>query len=490
MKNWVMAIVLGCTILSTSLVPYTNKTIFIPHSPTQDLTLQEPLIRYRRNHLRINENFDFVNSLFFQGSINPRKIRKYYLINGQDSLQVKDADVTGYKDISADWLNINSVDPSDQSLFQSTFSITPRSRRFGIMMNAHYQISHFPIWWVELLVPFIQAETELRLKETNIKNEIPVPNGEALDVFSNAKDALTNPFWKYGKFKHGINRIAGFGDIALKVGTTTIKEDTLQHNFYGVFIIPTAPHQKNEYIFEPVLGNGGHVGIGAGNHLDFSFYIKRRHAFDLLSTLEYLYLLKTTQLRTFDLISNGPWSRYLETVSLDKPDTVTGGVNSFTKRMNVCPGSSFSLLSSFHYNYKISRRNSFNLECGHNLWYREQEKVSLKDAWDENVGIASLSAGDLADTTHSKTQPTATIATNKVVGTTPPTFTTVPETDLNLNSAKHPTTISNTVFLALGVNGEHKGFCYSCNGGVSFEQGGNNSALDQWSTWISLKITL
>ena len=103
-----------------------------------------------------------------------------------------------------------------------------------------------------------------------------------------------------------------FGDIDICYGYNFLANN---HSHVGIGLRLSAPlgnKPKSKYMLEPIWGNGGHWGVGAeiiahtiiwkgNNETEIEFW------FDAQAT----HLFKAMQTRSFDLIVNGPGSKYL-----------------------------------------------------------------------------------------------------------------------------------------------------------------------------------
>ena len=69
-----------------------------------------------------------------------------------------------------------------------------------------------------------------------------------------------------------------------------------------------------------------------------------------------------TEKRSFDFISNGPWSRYLLATNNKVADIPIPMINFLTKDLEITPGSNINFLSSLHINHKC-----FDFEIGYNF---------------------------------------------------------------------------------------------------------------------------
>ena len=117
---------------------------------------------------------------------------------------------------------------------------------------------------------------------------------------------------QYGTINGKQTSLFKFGDIDICYGYNFLANN---HSHVGIGLRLSAPlgnKPKSKYVLEPVWGNGGHWGVGAeiiahtiiwkgNNETEIEFW------FDAQA----IHLFKAIQTRSFDLIANGPGSKYL-----------------------------------------------------------------------------------------------------------------------------------------------------------------------------------
>lgn len=509
----------------------TSKTFFMPRTPLEDAVLERAVTHNFINDNASTARLTVSKTGFYQESVNSGELARYFFPNNKNELVIKGSQAGGdAPDISGTWLQIAGTG-TDQSTpgivqgiglylntYESKISIRPTVRSFGVDLQMHKVLGCISKkLWLSLTAPFMQMETDANLKEYDVKNAVAsrsallpftvedaAPANTRLERATlgnqlSAIEAFNNPFWKYGKIKNGNQKLAGLADLKLNLGYDFVQSESYHFSMYPSVIFPTGYKPRNEFAFEPMIGNGRHFAFGGGATFDFKFLDCDQRHFTFGTNVEYHYLFRSTERRSFDLIPNGQWSRYLLVFEpLSDQFTPKPGINFFTKPLYVTPQSEVNWLSSLHYHY-----HNFFIETGYNMWWKDSEKVSLRHAWDEKVAIAHIEYGgvDPASPFALQSAPTAVIsqATNATTPTAnaadseaDPTTNTVlvNAADLNLKSAAHPARMTHKVFLALGGNGE----CYCKPVGVAFggayEFADKNSALEQWSVWMKLQMSL
>ncbi len=484
----------------------------------------------------------FLNATaFYQASNNSGDIRRFFFPTDKSTLVVNGALVAGPCDISATWLQIAGknltgtavpadlgYDPSllngntnltDVELyinkFSSNITIDPTYKNFGSLFQSYHSLAcinrHL---WCSFDFPVMQVETRTNLSESNIQNaattlgsinNFEITNGSSvvkrneraqLGDNLNATQAFNNPLWNYGKISDGLQKIAGVADIQCRLGYNLMRFKALRGNIYGRLSLPTSYKPTAKYMFEPILGNAGHWGLGAGTGIDVTFINGKKFNISLCTNLDYLYLLENTQMRSMDLTANGQWSRYLlvvDTTNEQRPyqRTLQPGINFFTRKVNVSPKHDLNAVGSL----KIGFGNFF-IESGYNFWFKSAEEVSLKSGLPDGIAIAATSFGasDANNPFVVGTFSKASISDHIVAATTAPgnapdtTQVILASSDLNLSSAAHPKRVSHKIFASGGLHTEWAQQPVQLGIGGSYEFAENNRSLDLWGVFVKFNI--
>lgn len=491
-------IIIFSLLLSTlsQLTPTTNKTFFMPRPIQQDAVIQNAMSLEFRNSMvleyakdtDINCGFLLTANLFYEQSTDKSGLAKYFSIDNKHELVVAgNLSNIANKDIAAEWLGISPWNTSTLTQnFSSKINLSPDQKEFGLNFQAHKILNFISKKLLfSITLPFIQKETNLKIHEHDIQN---APTKGPVDVPRFNMEDATNFFnydlSRYAKIKDGVQKLAGLADINLKLNYFFKNEKSWTLAFYPQLTIPTGYKPTAKYLFEPIIGNARHWGLGAGVNFEMELFDNDNHLLSFLSSIDYNYLFQSTEKRTLDL-KNKPWSRYLRLAnkvdSPTDPQINTVAANLFTQDIDVQPKSDLNLFLALHYN-----NNDFlNLEFGYNLWWKAKEDIKLKNAWTQDVGITQLNEKNLPT---GSTISQATIATNPT-GTTlvDGTFITINQSDFDLNSAAHDSAISNKIYLSGGVEGTWKQNIYQTNLGCSYEFAGNK-ALSAWSLWLQTNL--
>lgn len=524
------------TLISAPLHGVTGKTFLMPRATGQDLVLEQAMTYQFIHRENPEPGFIIASTLFYQESTNPTGLARYFLPNNKTQLVIKGATAGGAApDVSATWLQIAGVNTklpvaagnnsfataANAALylneFQSKISIRPEIKSFGAMVQLHKSFDFLNNKvWASALLPFMQMETNAHLREFDVKNAISTV--EAVPIFSvrnstppvtvrrieqatastplNATQGFNNPDWRYGKIKNGTQKLAGLADIKLMLGYAPLANQFGKINVYGIGTIPMGYKPRSEFLVEPLVGNGRHFALGFGLSGDVKLYTHNCSSFDLMSSLEYNYLFQSCEMRSFDLLANGQWSRYLLVFQPnnlnfagDPGNVPKPGINFFTKDLKVTPQSQVNWLTSLRY---VSDR--FGIEVGYNLWWKDQEHVRLAKTWDEQISLARIDFISTPAinpfTIQSFPQATISSATNQLSGTPAAPVTLVTQSDLNIASAANPSVLSHKIYMAMNVGGSCCQNIWQFGLGSSYEFADGNCTIDQWGIWMKCNLSV
>jgi len=457
------------TISNSSIIPLSLGNFHIYHN------------NYRKTYIRPKHwsRLSLQGACFCQESFGGDDLAKYFLFGEKTTLSVKEDRRVGAGDIWSRWLRLES--PNGAYNFDSEFTIYPKRKVCGGVFDYRRDLSqHIDGLWFSVLLPVVKVEHDLRLQEFDKAHLGVTPPTQT--ERSNIVDALNNPSWKYGKFSNKKLTKSGIDDCLIKIGFNAWSNRTSHVDFFGTFLAPTGNQARSEYVFEPLVGNGGHVGIGGGTDFSCAIFSGRKRYIHLLGNIRGEYLFRGVEWRSFDLKNNGPWSRYLLVVKEGEAARPLPGINFFTRDMWITPQWNLNALFALHGEF-----SNFNVEIGYNFWWKDNEKVRLYHKWDEDVeqiGIADPSSGVAFTASVAKIGDTAdTLATIRDTS-----FVKIKQDDLDLNSSIHSSALAHSVYAALSLNSNIFSYPWMVGFGCFCEFADSNSAIRQYGGWLKMGV--
>ena len=468
-----------------------SKSFFRPRSVIEDVTFYLGLSNYNNYKKYFScentpeaepSNIHLYRGMYYEQSRNGKDLAKYFLPNNQTSVTIKE-DGTG--DIGSLWLKL--IAPNDD-LYDSVLSLCPSRNILGSFVNYRQDFVCINGLWLDIKFAIYFAEHELHPKEVLNSQEGTLNNAAtALQSLDSPRDM------RYGRISKCKLKAANFDDIEVKTGYTFLgcPESGYHLDFYGSMLIPIAPQPIAEFLFEPLIGRG-HFGLGFGLNGGYAIFERENKSLAIMGDFSYQYLFSREEKRSFDLIDNGPWSRYLRLVNRDATAISSPAINFLTKCVNVTPRSTINLWTALHYQHC-----AWHMELGYNLWWRQSEKICLKKGCPPfgDDDLTNLGIFDLANVCNTISASTANISQSKtlngvgandVVGDSQ--FVALSVADLDLASASHPSVLTNKFYGAVSYD-----FVFRCRPvniglGASIELSRDKNALEQWGIWANMNV--
>lgn len=470
-----------------------SHTFFVPRQITTNSVFELALNNYHWYHERPDDenfHFGFYGTLFFQQSTKSKNIARYFLRGEQECLNFHEVNEDPDA-IESLWFGLES---DVNTNFNATFSMNPRRRAFGSCFNLLFakQWNYHSALWFNIVFTVMRADHKLRMCECVEELDGPLSNFElgTIDEFTSVICALNNPEWCFGRFSDCTLKRTGVDDIQLKLGYDWYYSEKHRSHVspYLVGTIPTGQRQRSKFIFEPLVGskNGS---VGAGINTDVRLWASDSQSLAWLVDLKYRFVFSARQCRSFDLCVNGDWSRYLLVVPQDQHLATEPGINLFSLSAKVQPGSTIDFWTALHWQCDCC---SLNVEIGYDFWWRQKEKICLKNCLPEGFGIFDIAgASDVPQTASTANISQGPTGTNKAVSDV--TFVELETSDLNLDSAAHPHALSSTFYAAFGwaAFGWHASppdHPVLIDFGAQYEIAHNKAALSQWAVWTKVGI--
>lgn len=420
----------------------------------------------------------------YQHSRENRAVDRYFLFNGKNELLIAggpSVTVNGEcRDIRAEWVGL----PSD---FICTMRINPEQSQGGIYYKYNQDIGTFldvPFFrdsWFSVDFPLVVVNNNINVHQTSLT---PTFTGFPNDI----KQAFNNPAWCYGRI--GCNHTAiQIPWITIMMGSPFLAERYNQIGYYTGITIPTSKKADPKYLFSPIAGYNGHIGINAG--VNFNVLLNRdieRFAACWYLNVDNIFLIRAKQKRTFDLKCK-PWSRYMlyhvrcseeqELADIPSSQQFVPGVNLLTRDCIVHP---FNIVD-FATGFRFTIEDKVEVEIGYGIWGHTSEWVYLicEQQTPKDCGFIGI-----AGTTVNGVPHTASKSTISKLADNDEFFIPINDFDLDTDSA------SSWAALNHNAHGSINYLFFGCNidafAGIGwfldFPQ--KNAALQTWGVWAKV----
>ena len=373
-----------------------NKTFFLPRSHGVNLAME-----YTTWHelLQIKSNEDYTThfqlTAFYMDSREADDLGRYFGVSNKFNFTVNDQ---AAQDVIGRWI-IHARNSANQDW--ATIKLSPKQNAYGARLDFYQGLNKIlDGLYFKAALPIVNVDNDLRMHIT----------AAGADPEQVAAKAVLEDYFK-GRYavaangNNGITGAAGCGQAALTHGkidgsqnTTGIADIDLVLGYkafdkekYHVAVnlgltIPTGTTPTGEYLFEAVVGNGNHWGLGAGLDFMARLWGDDEKNIKLTGAANYRYLFESTEKRTLGLqYGNAPfnWQHYV--LAGAPGDTVgTPGANEITLDLNVTPGSQFDAIIALAYNNR-----SFTFDLGYNLFWKDRESVKTK-GWSDRLSALAI----------------------------------------------------------------------------------------------------
>lgn len=289
-------------------------------------------------------------------------------------------------------------------------------------------------------------------------------------------------------------------DLQVALGYNIVNNETGFAGFNVRASAPTGTRPNSTYLFEPIVGNGHHWELGVGFSGKAVLWEKDGiEDFSFFCDINYTYLFKTLQRRSFDFSVNGMCSRYILVKEFDGAGNYTGvsqpAINATTLHCDVWNDLELDIVFMVAYTSP-----HWIVDLGYEGWIRSHEKIALRQCIPENIygfkGIQDVTDifGNLIDTTQSAITINGNAFSDQAaVADLTPVY--IKTSDLNIASAASPLVMTHKLFGNISY-----AFADCCKkvvpfigvgGDIEFEGinrhftvRNDKDTLSQWSFWI------
>lgn len=518
MKNRSIIIrALGIALISIPAITYADCTSCDDQFTSRSSFFIEPLFhsvfpemvsgfRFERVHAREHEDddcFPWAFQLALVGGVS-NVSDTYFLPFGRESLIIGEQPSTApdnqMPDVLAQQLGIQTK----EGTFYSRIGFAPKQTAIalGFLVRASFWRDHDSRrgFFIEASAPLTHVKNDLHMEERVINDGggVAAPESDDVVFVANATEAFRQASWAFSKID-GAQSKTGIGDAEIKIGYEWLDHAPCHMETYFGLLLPFGNNQKAEYMFEPVVGFGGHFGWMFGSGLGIEVW--KDEATEGTLRVEQAthsqYLMKRNQHRTFDL-ANKPWSRFMqvyaneqqatEAFNTNSIDLATPGVNMFTREFEVTPGFMLNTNTAIVY-----YRSCWHLEAGYNFFAKQAECIQLACDWTDPVALKHYNGVGLTTTTRNITGDV--FLTDEFQHLAIPLEdydqAVIPENLLDINSASAPSILAHTMYGALGQRWDHCEYPMMFDIGASYMFGHNSNATPRrWLVWAKFGVSL
>ncbi len=334
------------------------------------ITSTNPLFFTFINHQDKKSGYEMTP--FFSSMYNNRQVTSNIILNHKNTIAL---DQSGFGDFNPSWINLvgNTVDAS----YVSNVTFDPHVSQGGMLFHAYAESESL---YIDVKTAILETKSKITISEVGGNNGLN-------EGITNAQQAFSQSDWNFGKIGTS-NQVIGLDNIQVEIGTTKkfqqSKNTTV--SFFGLVEAPTGKGSRAEWLLEAKVGtNHWGLGFGAQTHSQLPGNL------EIFSGMDYRYIFGNVETRSFDLVNNGQWSRYLglqDTYGLpNSPDVYPlPGINYFTQQAHILGRSQLNIYGSLE--KKFGTQGKFTL--GYNFFYDEQERIGTISHITPGFGIYAL----------------------------------------------------------------------------------------------------
>ena len=394
MKN-ISKVLVACLLHGAAFAgTYDQKTFLMSHHPVHSQLMEQALFRTHRHTAALEQGGHVQATAFYGESMNKSAIGQYFGVgNGKNSFKVGSelnanvvADTTN--DLDGGYLIHNQANPTAQAVaLAGKITLLPKQTVYGV--NLTYRQAFLGAcgrnFFFQVSAPIVQVRNNLGF---SVANEIKVNLGAGAeyglaDFFDGkvnvaANNVNTQTGLTKGKMVARSLYATGLADLNLQLGYKMVCKDDRHADVYLRGIVPTGNKSTGEYLFEPLVGNNNHYGLGLGLDADMTLWHEAdKGRLSLQGSAAYTYLFESTETRMPGINRRRDDSfKYNQYGLIGKPGdvSVAPATNVLTQDFRVRPGSQLELMTglSFH------SQGGVSVNVGYNMNWREAEGVYRK----------------------------------------------------------------------------------------------------------------
>lgn len=514
MKKKILASLFLLPFLCTSILPktYSNKTFMTPRSQLDNLSLQ--VSSWHTQFMKKDTN-KFAGSIqavgFYQKSDNKSNLGKYFGYYAKEEGVKRDfisiAPLTDPDniDFNSDDIPVNYI-YHDPNLYETSFGgkikFSPSQEVYGLRLDYYQNLWNF---YLKVDLPIVEVKNSMGVSKIG---EVPLTSlfGDTtrfynlFDYFDGKIEYLNNPEsdqlqrkLKHAKFG-GTHNECGVADLNVSLGYTFLNKNNCRAGLGINVTIPTGNEANGEWLFEPIVGNGKHWGLGF--ELDSKLRLwdegtGSRDAIDFLFFANLKYLFRNTEHRTLGLLDNDGEKikfghYYLAGKRGELP--VFPLANVLTRKVSVEPGLQFEMLAALAFN-----ANNVTFDLGYNMFVKNCEDVHLKDKWHENtyaianpgypgtVGYETITGANPNEGPFDPTRP-AHYDSKTIPGP-------ITHENLDIDATRNPSVLTHKIYGALSYAFYEWKHPLMLGCGASYEFDSGNAALEGYNFWLKASIS-
>lgn len=474
-------LLLICSLAFLKANAHTGKTFLLPQPM---LVAQQPDLLDTNFCARCHgmHKSDSASITFFgEEALNHRQLGGYFGVAEKNVMQINsviDASQTDlyYRQIVHD----RAGNSQGQRI---TVSILPQHESIGCVLHQHVFLTKR--WYCAYTLPFVQVDNHVRASYENVFNGGEVYLQKLKDFFAGniinnnpadvADGNLQSPL-QFAKIDNKRHTSSGLSDAAVAIGYQWQVKDDCMCAIQGSLLIPLSNKPTAEFLFEPMRGNGKHVGLGVTLQ-SFGRVISDDHwRLHFLLQASGQYLIQNMQKRTLGL-KDLNWAHYylLGKKSAEVNQPLVPAANILTQDVVSYPGWNYQGTGEI-----ILHAAPCFLGLGYQIYVQDHEYLKLKNNFSENHYAFIQKSFDTTGVLGLPVVRAPFDGTEGQILHVPGSYNWIMEKDIDKDVAQEQSVNTHTLFL-------HGGFAFkkiTSDIGIAYTYTRENSALESLSGWL------
>ena len=471
----------------------TNKTFLMPRSQGVNLPMEYTTF----NELIQHKNGDFFGAHFqvvpfYLESSEKGDLGKYFGMKNQNIIKLGTTANAASIDLAYSRMFLDIAEAANTA---ATLKLEPKLEAYGARIDYYQDLEKIlDGLYLKVALPIVNVDTDMHI---NVYDKASTGFFTAADGGVNAVENYflgtygeNNPAASLHQKKLTYAKMGGshsetsVADIDVVLGYKFFDKEKYYVALNLGLTIPVGNDPDARWVFEPVVGNGGHWAFGGGLDFSVKLWEKNDQNIKLTGVANYRYMFEDTEMRTLGLKKGDGtvvnWGQYrLAGIVGDTYAIPTA--NLLTKNVDVTPGSQVDAILYFTYN-----NGGWTIDLGYNFFWKEREDVGLKGtdfSTDEYaILISGYDGGTIVAADDFASEATAVTDVNLAVLDADGPWYYLNRTHVDVAAAETPSMDTHKIFASVGYNWKEWEYPLMLGIGGGYEFAGNDG-VENWQIY-------
>ena len=466
----------------------TNKTFLMPRTQGVNLPMHATSfydVVHRETHTGVGATTALTG--FWQQSANGQEQGKYFLADGTSTIDVSPSAASDSNPLPDSSLDLGTMlhvfDRATDVAGSTLVSLDPRQEVYGLRLDYHHSLDRLLSGlYLDAAMPVVTVSNNPRLRVSDDAGHADQLTRFFAGTYSSHAPHNAQAALRTGKIA-GKRTESGVADIDVMLGYTFL-DKAKYHATCGLAVaMPMGNKATGDWLFEPIVGNGQHWGLGADLSASARLWECDEQSILVSLVMKYRYLFENNQRRVLGLtggnqVGESNLAQY-QLLGQHSPTArnvaLIPAANVLAMKCDVTPGSLLDANLGLTY-----RRGSFSVDLGYNMYFREAESLTVKDSLASGLAIANAAfdTSTAFDVTHNSDVVTDSGGADPILSLN----------NIDSTAALTPSQFTNALYGGAGYTFKNFDGPVMLGVGAKYEWANNNSALDQWGAWLKLGV--